>query len=154
VAMAAHEFFKMPHNPTVAAAIGRTADVTMFDVWSLADYSKYLATRGLRDAGNVVELTQITRALEHAGFLLRCGTANLPFMGEQYLTQGGASPGQVGGNLWLSGIFGAELISASYNTVTVQISGTDVAGNPRWGRGRFRPGSNPGWFTSPPSRPR
>jgi hypothetical protein len=73
-------------------------------------------------------------------------------MGEQYLTQGGASPGQVGGNLWLSGIFGAELISASYNTVTVQISGTDVAGNPRWGRGRFRPGSNPGWFTSPPKQ--
>jgi S1-C subfamily serine protease len=82
-------------------------------------------------------LTQITDALERAGFLLPCGMApNVPpFMAQTYMTQGGASPGQVGGNLWLSQIFGADLIIPSYNTVTVQISGTDDAGNPRWGSG-------------------
>jgi hypothetical protein len=51
-------------------------------------------------------------------------------MAQQYMTQGGASPGQVGGNLWLSEIFGAALIIPSYNAVTVQISGTDADGNP------------------------
>ncbi|MGA8330049.1 MAG: serine protease, partial [Mycobacterium sp.] len=105
--------------------------------WSIADYSRYLHTRGLRDAGKIAALNQIIDALERAGFLLPCGAApNLPpFMAQRYMTQGGASPGQVGGNLWLSQLFGAELIIPSYNGVTVQISGTDAAGNPHWGSG-------------------
>ena len=136
VAMGAHGFFKMPHDPGIATAIGKTVHPTTFEMWSVADYSKYLHTRGLRDAGNVIALTQVTRAMERVGFLLPCGTApNAPFMAQQYLTQGGASPGQVGGNLWLSEIFGAELIIPSYNLVTVQISGTDAAGNAHWGTG-------------------
>jgi S1-C subfamily serine protease len=136
VAMGAHAFFKMPQDPGVAAAIGKTVHPTNFEAWSVADYSKYLYTQGLRDAGKVVALNQITRAMEAAGFLLPCGIApHVPFMGQQYLTQGGASPGQVGGNLWLSEIFGAELIIPTYNTVTMQITGTDAAGKPNWGTG-------------------
>ncbi len=74
--------------------------------------------------------------MERVGFLLPCGEApNMPFMAQRYMTQGGASPGQVGGYLWLSEIFGAELIIPSYNAVTVQIAGTDAAGNPHWGSG-------------------
>jgi hypothetical protein len=109
VAMSAHSFFKTPQDPGVAAAIGKTVHPTTIELRCIADYSKYLHTVGLRDAGNVVALTQVTRALEQVGFLLPCGTApNVPpFMAQQYMTQGGASPGQVGGNLWLSEIFGA-----------------------------------------------
>jgi hypothetical protein len=137
VAVCAHSFFKTPQDPRVAAAIGKTVQPKTIEPWSIADYSKYLSTRGLRDAGKIVALTQITDALERAGFLLPCGMApNVPqFMAQQYMTQGGASPGQVGGNLWLSEIFGAELIIPSYTAVTVQISGTDAAGEPHWGSG-------------------
>ena len=135
VAVGAHGFFKMPHDPVVAAAIGKTVHPTNFDAWTVADFSKYLHTRGLRDAGNVVALTRIVRAMERVTFLLPCGTANIPLMAERYLTQGGASPGQVGGYLWLSEVFGAELIIRSYNAATVQIAGTDAAGDPRWGSG-------------------
>jgi hypothetical protein len=53
VAMGAHAFFKVPHGPAVAAAIGKTADPTAFDVWSVADYSKYLTTLGVRDVGTI-----------------------------------------------------------------------------------------------------
>jgi hypothetical protein len=60
-------------------------------------------------AGKVFALTQITRAMERVGFLLPSGTApHMPLMGE-HLTQGGASPGQVGGSLWLSEIFGGRV---------------------------------------------
>jgi hypothetical protein len=149
VAIGAHGFFKMPHDPDIAAAIGKTEPPvpapspgpgpaihpTPFETWSVADFSRYLHTKGLRGAGNIVALTQITRAMERVGFLLPCGPATLALMGERYLTQGGASPGQVGGCLWLSEIFGAELIIPSYSAVTVQISGTDADGNPHWGSG-------------------
>jgi S1-C subfamily serine protease len=137
VAMCAHSFFKAPQDPGVAAAIGKTVQPTIIEPWSVYDYSRYLHTRGLRDAGKTVALTQITDAMERAGFLLPCGTApNVPpFMAQMYMTQGGASPGQVGGNLWLSQIFGEELIISSYIAVTVQISGTDAAGKPHWGSG-------------------
>jgi S1-C subfamily serine protease len=135
VANAAHAFFKMPHDPSVAAAIGKTLDPTKFEAWAVADFSRYLHTQGLRDAGKIAALTQITRAMEHVGFLMPCGNAPIPLMGETYLTQGGASPGQVGGFLWLSEIFGAELIIPSYTAVTVQIAGTDAEGKPRSGSG-------------------
>jgi hypothetical protein len=132
--MDAHGFFKTPQDPGVAAAIGKTVHPTTIEPWSVADYSKYLHTRGLRDAGKVIALTQITRAMERVGFLLPSGADPLPFMGGRYLTQGRASPGQVGGNLWLSEIFGAELIIPGYNAVTVQIAGTDAAGTISLGR--------------------
>ncbi|WP_422268514.1 S1 family peptidase [Mycobacterium sp.] len=137
MAACAHSFFKTPQTSEVAAAIGKTVDPTIIEPWSVADYSNYLRTRGLRDAGNMAALNRIIDALERVGFLLPCGPApNLPhFMAQRYMTQGGASPGQVGGNLWLSEIFGAELIIPSYNVVTVQIAGTDVAGKPCWGTG-------------------
>lgn len=137
VAMSAHSFFKTPQDQSVAAAIGKTVHPTAIELWCVADYSKYLHTVGLREAGNVAALTQVTRALERVGFLLPCGAApNQPsFMAQQYMTQGGASPGQVGGNLWLSEIFGANLIIPSYTAVSVLISGTDAAGEPRWGTG-------------------
>lgn len=137
VAMSAHAFFTTPQDPGVAAAIGKTVHPTTIQLWCVADFSKYLQTRGLRDAGNVVALTQVTRALEQVGFLLPCGTAPYvpPFIAQQYMTQGGASPGQLGGNLWLSEIFGADLIIPSYTSVSVLISGVDAAGEPRWGTG-------------------
>lgn len=136
VADGAHKFFRMPQNPDAAAAIGKTIHPKTIEPWSVADFSKYCQTMGLRDAGNVVALTQVTRALERVGFLLPCGEArNVPFLAQRYITQGGASPGQVGGYLWLSAIFGADLIIQSYNAVTVQISGTDASGKPHWGSG-------------------
>lgn len=135
VAVGAHQFFGMPHDPDVAAAIRKTVQPTNYEPWSVFDYSQYLLSRGLRGGGDVVALTRITSAMERAGYLVPCGTAPVPLMGQAYLSQRGASPGQVGGNLWLSQIFGAELIIHCYNTVTVQISGTDAAGNPHWGSG-------------------
>jgi S1-C subfamily serine protease len=133
VAVGAHGFFKMPHDPDVAAAIGKTVQPTNFDPWTITDFSQYLYTQGVRDAGNVAALTRITRAMERATFLQPCGMANIPLMAERYLSQGGASSGQVGGYLWLSEIFGAELIIRSYNAATIQVAGTDAAGDFRSG---------------------
>lgn len=153
VAMGAHEFFKLPHNTEIAAAIGKAepppADPTdrpqgaapktvPFEPWSVADFSKYLHGLGLPAAGEVMTLHRILSAMERAGYLLPFGSnPQLPIMGQQYITQGGASKGQLGGNLWLSEIFGAELIIPSYNTVTVQLAGRDDDGNEvnRWGTG-------------------
>lgn len=135
IAMGAHKFFWMPHDPGVAAVIRKELQPTTYEPWALHDYSQYLLQQGVPGGGNVVALTQIARAMERAGFLLPCGTAPIPLMAERYVTQGGASPGQVGGDLWLSEIFGAELIIPRYNSATIQISGTDAAGDPRWGSG-------------------
>jgi S1-C subfamily serine protease len=55
---------------------------------------------------------------------------------QQYISQG-ASKGQRGGNLWLSEVFGAEIVIPSYNAVTVQLAGHDNDGDPvdSWGTG-------------------
>lgn len=138
VAVGAHSFFKVPQDPDVAAAIGKTIEPKSFDTWSVADFSEFCHTRGLQGAGNLQALTQIIGAMQRAGFLVPFGAPlNIPIMGERYLTQGGASPGQVGGNLWLSEVFGAELIIPSYNAVTIQLCGRDAEGNEsaRWGSG-------------------
>ncbi|WP_079632684.1 trypsin-like peptidase domain-containing protein [Mycobacteroides abscessus] len=134
--MAAHSFFKLPHHPEVATALGK--DTAATDFWSATDFSKYLHGQGLRDAGNVMALTKILSAMERAGYLLTVGVDyQIPFLGQHYLTQGGASPGQVGGNLWLSELFGAALIIPNYNAVTFQIAGMDHHGNEQasWGTG-------------------
>ena len=136
MAICAHQFFTMLQDPDVAAAIGRTVEPNKFDPWSAADFSKYLYTRGLRGFANAVALTQILGAMERAGLLLAVGwQSNLPLMRQRYISKNGPSPGQLGGNLWLSEVFGAELIIPSYNAVTIQISGSDARGKPRSGSG-------------------
>jgi hypothetical protein len=153
VAMGAHRFFNLVHDPEIAAAIGKAepppADpknrpkgtppkTVPFDPWSVADFSKWLHTLGLPAAGQPVTLNRILGAMERAGLLLPLGWhPQLPIMGQQYITQGGASKGQLGGNLWLAEIFGAELIIPSYQAVTLQLAGHDDDGNPvdSWGTG-------------------
>lgn len=138
VAVCAHWFFNMMQDPDVAAAIGKTIEPNKFEPWSVADFSKYLHTLGLRDAGNAVVLAQILGAMERAGFLLAVGWESyLPLMGQRYISQRGASPGPLGGNLWLCEVFGAALIIPSYKLVTIQLSDTDAEGNEcgSWGTG-------------------
>jgi S1-C subfamily serine protease len=149
VAMYAHQFFGLVHNPRMAAAIGKPepppADpaggppkTVPFEPWSVADFSKYLNSLGLPAAGEAVTLHRLLSAMERAGLLLPLGwNPQMPIMGQQYISQGGASKGQLGGNLWLSEVFGAELIIPSYNAVTVQLTGHDDEGNPvdSWGTG-------------------
>lgn len=149
VAMYAHQFFALIHNPAIAAAIGKLepppADpnsgppkTVPFEPWSVADFSKYLHSLGLPAAGEAVTLHRLLSAMERAGLLLPLGwNPQMPIMGQQYISQGGASKGQLGGNLWLSEVFGAELIIPSYNAVTVQLTGHDDEGNPvdSWGTG-------------------
>lgn len=147
--MCAHQFFGLVHNPEVAAAIGKPAppppdsDVGLpktvpFDPWSVADFSRYLSSLNLPAAGDAVTLHRILSSMERAGLLLPLGwDPRLPVMGQKYLSQGAISKGQHGGNLWLSDVFGAELVIPSYNAVTVQLAGHDDAGNPvdSWGTG-------------------
>ncbi|CLN62350.1 membrane-associated serine protease [Mycobacterium tuberculosis] len=149
VAMCAHQFFGLVHNPVVAAAIGKPepppvdSDIGLpttvpFEPWSVADFSRYLSTLGLPAAGDAVTLHRILSSMERAGLLLPLGwDPRLPVMGQKYISQGAISKGQRGGNLWLSEVFGAELIIPSYNAVTVQLAGHDDAGNPvdSWGTG-------------------
>jgi len=149
VAMCAHQFFNLVHDPEVAAAIGKPLEppagprgdgpnTVPFEPWTVCDFSQYLHTRGLRGAGNTVALHLILTAMERAGLLLPLGwDSRLPIMGQRYITQGGATKGQLGGNLWLSKVFGAELIIPSYNAVTFQLAGHDDDGNPvdSWGSG-------------------
>lgn len=149
VAMCAHQFFSFSHRPEIAAAIGKTdpapsdpeggAPKTVpFEPWSVADFSHYLHTLGLPGAGEAINLHRIVSAMERAGLLLPLGwKPQLPIMGQQYIAQGGASKGQLGGNLWLAEIFGAELIIPTYKAVTIQIAGHDDDGNPvdSWGTG-------------------
>lgn len=147
--MCAHQFFGLVHNPVVAAAIGKPepppvdSDIGLpttvpFEPWSVADFSRYLSTLGLPAAGDAVTLHRILSSMERAGLLLPLGwDPRLPVMGQKYISQGTISKGQRGGNLWLSEVFGAELIIPSYNAVTVQLAGHDDAGNPvdSWGTG-------------------
>lgn len=162
VAMCAHQFFSVVHDPDVAKAIGKSVPAKAdakgndppetdaqgdrprppktlpFDPWSVYDFSRYLAARGLRNANNAIELTKLLGSLERAGLLWRVGQdARLPVMGERYVTAGGVSKGQVGGILWLTPVFGASLIIDSYNAVTLLLAGHDGDGNPvdRWGTG-------------------
>ncbi|MBC9075040.1 S1 family peptidase [Mycobacterium canetti] len=147
--MCAHQFFGLVHNPVVAAAIGKPqpppvdSDIGLpttvpFDPWSVADFSRYLSTLDLPAARDAVTLHRILSSMERAGLLLPLGwDPRLPVMGQMYISQGAISKGQRGGDLWLSEVFGAELIIPSYNAVTVQLAGHDDAGNPvdSWGTG-------------------
>lgn len=149
VAMCAHQFFGPVHNPEVAAAIGKPErppvdpDIGLpttvpFEPWSVADFSRYLSTLGLPAAGDAVTLHRILSSMERVGLLLPLGwDPRLPVMGQKYISQGAISKGQRGGNLWLSEVFGAELVIPSYNAVTVQLAGHDIDGNPvdGWGTG-------------------
>jgi S1-C subfamily serine protease len=150
VAMYAHQFFNIVHDPEVARAIGKTIPPTStdtadgrpqtlpFDPWSVLDFSKYLGALGLPSANNAIALTQLLGSLERAGLLWLVGRdPGLPIMAERYVSPGQISKGQRGGNLWLSAVFGAQLIIPSYNAVTVQLAGHDHDGNPvdNWGTG-------------------
>jgi hypothetical protein len=150
VAMWAHRFFSLVHDPKIAAAIGKPEppdanppngsppNTLPFEPWSVADFSRYLHSLGLPGAGHVAALTRLLGAMERAGLLLPLGwQQHLPIMGQQYIAQGGASKGQRGGNLWLSEVFGASLIIPSYNAVTIRLAGHDEDGNPvdSWGTG-------------------
>jgi S1-C subfamily serine protease len=148
--MCAHQFFSIVHDPEAAAAIGKSAPADgdgdgdgppktlPFDPWSIYDFSRYLGARGLPNANNSLALTKVLGSLERAGLLWLVGRdPQLPIMAEQYVTTGRVSKGQIGGNLWLSGVFGAELIIPSYNAVTIRLAGHDDDGDPvdRWGTG-------------------
>ncbi|MGV0748055.1 S1 family peptidase [Mycolicibacter minnesotensis] len=151
--MWAHKFFNLVHDPAIAAAIGKheppwgdpkerpkgsPPPTVPFEPWSVADFSRYLSTLGLRAAGEAVTLQRILSAMERAGLLLPLGwDPRMPIMGQRYISQGGASKGQIGGNLWLAEIFGAELIIPSYQAVTLQLAGHDEDGSPvgSWGTG-------------------
>jgi S1-C subfamily serine protease len=136
------------HDPEVAAAIAKPEppevpdpdprNAVPFEPWSVLDFSRYLHSLGLPGAGNVGMLTRLLGAMERAGLLLPLGWhQHHPIMGQQYITQGLASKGQIRGNLWLSEVFGASLIIPSYNAVTIRLAGHDEDGNPvdSWGTG-------------------
>lgn len=150
VAMCAHKFFGIVHDPEVAAAIGKSVPATegaaadgppkslQFDPWSVYDFSRYLGTPGLPGANNALVLTKLLGEMERAGLLWLVGREpGLPIMAERYVAPGQISKGQSAGNLWLSPVFGAELIIPSYNAVTIRLAGYDDDGNPtdRWGTG-------------------
>lgn len=150
VAMCAHQFFSVVHDPDMAKAIGKSiaaADPTTadgppktlpFDPWSVYDFSRYLGALGLPNANNAIALTKLLGSLERAGILWLAGRdPQLPIMAERYVSPGQISKGQRGGNLWLSAVFGAGLIIPSYNAVTIQLAGHDDDGNPvdSWGTG-------------------
>lgn len=145
VAMYAHQFFGIVHDPEVAAAIGKSIPATdgppktlPFDPWSVYDFSRYLGTLGLPGANNAVVLTQLLGEMERAGLLWLVGREpRLPIMAERYVAPGRISKWQSRGNLWLSPVFGADLIIPSYNAVTIRLAGHDDDGNPvdRWGTG-------------------
>jgi S1-C subfamily serine protease len=150
VAMYAHQFFSIVHDPEMAKAAGKSippADATTadgppktlpFDPWSVYDFSRYLGALGLRNANNAISLTNLLGSLERAGLLWLVGRdPQLPIMSERYVAPGQISKGQRSGNLWLSAVFGAGLIIPSYNAVTIQLAGHDDDGNPvdSWGTG-------------------
>jgi hypothetical protein len=150
VAVWAYKFFSLLHDPDVAAAIGKPEpplpqvpdpdprNAVLFEPWSVLDFSRYLHSLGLPGSGNVAVLTRLLGAMESAGLLLPLGWhQQLPIMGQQYITLGAVSKGQIGGNLWLSAVFGASLIIPSYNAVTIRLAGHDEDGNPvdSWGTG-------------------
>ena len=86
VAMCAHQFFNVVHDPEVAKAIGNsipstnaaTADgppkTLPFDPWSVLDFSRYLGALGLPGANNAIALTKLLGSLERAGLLVAGGT--------------------------------------------------------------------------------
>lgn len=143
VAMCAQQFFKVVHDPEVAKAIGKSIPSSNaatakgppktlpLDPWSVLDFSRYLGALGMPGANNALALTKLLGSLERAGLLWLMGRdPRLPIMAELYVSPGQISKGQRGGNLWLSGVFGAELIIPSYNAVTVQLVGHDDDGSP------------------------
>ncbi len=146
----AYQFFGFDRHPEMAAAIGKHEPPPLnpsdggpppakFVPWSVSDFSRYLSTIEMPGAGAISPLTRLLGAMEHAGLLLRFDSdPRLPILGTTYITEGSdISPGQLGGNLWLAEVFGAELIIPSYHAVTMQLCGHDDDGNPvnRWGTG-------------------
>jgi Trypsin-like peptidase domain len=126
VATLAHRFFALIHDADAAQLINQPADAGTTDAWPVAYFHLYLQKIDFPRAADPGVLSGILCAMESAGLLLRAGWRSdligTPMMGQLYVSQGSQSP-QINGNLWLSKIFGAELIIESYNWVTLLIGG-------------------------------
>lgn len=126
VATLAHRFFAVVHDSGAAQLIDRPADAGRTDsAWSVAHFIMYLQKLGFK-ATPLQVLSEILCGMERAGLIMRAGwyadLANAPMVGQLYISQGVGST-QINGNMWLSGVFGAELIIESYNWVTLLIGG-------------------------------
>ena len=123
IARLAWKFFAMEHDPEIAKLIeplvnpdGRPR------LWNFLDFSHYLYKIGFPQRG-AEEITRILGAMERAGLLMHgWDPTGVGLLGDIYVSIGVDSM-QTRGNLWLSEVFGAELIIDSYSAVTVQISG-------------------------------
>jgi len=126
LATLAHRFFSIVHDGDTAHLINQPEDAgKVGGAWPVAYFHLYLQKIGFPGADPAV-LSGTLCAMERAGLLLRAGwradMVGMPMMGQLYVSQGVQSP-QINGNLWLSEVFGAELVIESYNWVTLLISG-------------------------------
>ena len=125
LATLAYRFFGLVHNADTARLIDQPQDVGRAGAWPVAYFNLYLQKIGF-PAGELAGVSRILAEMERGGLLMRAGwrhdMVGWPMQGQLYISQGVRSP-QTAGHLWLSPIFGAELIIESYNAVTFLIGG-------------------------------
>jgi S1-C subfamily serine protease len=140
VASAAHIVFNptAPQRREIAKLIGKPFSENVFDIWNVADFTRYLQKAGGQSGGST-QIARLLAAMERVGLLLSAGwEKQYPLLGQRYVSQGTPSA-QRQGTLWLSEVLGAELIIEAYKLVTIQISG---GGDAPWGTGLVLDGSH------------
>lgn len=121
VARTAHWFFNAGlDRGAIAHLIGKPYQGGAFEAWNVNDFMKFVQLRQLQP-GEATVIPRLLAAMERAGLLINFGWDNIPVNGQRYVMQGKRSA-QMQGDLWLSDVVGADLITACYNPVTVRIS--------------------------------
>lgn len=128
VATRAWRFFRFPHDPEIAASLGKAQESGTYTPWMVADFMRYLGASGI-PRPHVTPVTRLLGSMERVGLLLPTGwDATGHMFGQCYISQGVRSV-QTQGHLWLSQVLGAELIIESYRAVTLRLIGSqDVQG--------------------------
>ncbi|MFJ9365405.1 serine protease [Nocardia sp. NPDC101769] len=105
--------------------------------WTVAHFQTFLGKVDLLVA--LGEVTRILAAMENVGLLLPGGfDLRFPLAGQIYVANGVPTLQAKGdGRLWLSEVFGAEMIIPLYRAVTPQITGYPAGANAnqQWGTG-------------------
>ncbi|WP_067498963.1 S1 family peptidase [Nocardia ignorata] len=133
----ADDFFGLARNPRWAEMADAPYEEGMVFPWTVGHFQKFLKEIGLRVA--LGEVTRILGAMEHVGLLISGGFDLTSALGGHvyFGNRGSRSQRQGGGRLWLSEVFGAELIIPLYRQVTAQITGYPAVpdADQQWGTG-------------------
>ncbi|MEV0434093.1 serine protease [Nocardia sp. NPDC050413] len=138
IAINADQFFGLDRTQEHADLADAPFASDIYHPWTVRHFLTYL--RKIEGSVALPEVSRVLGAMERAGLLVSEGHLAGDSLGGQvyFAAKGAPSQRRQGSIMWLAEAFGAELITSSYNPVTVQIVGTSTTpggADQLWGTG-------------------